>query len=33
VLGPFRESKADVADLVARATDAAEAIVLGEREP
>lgn len=32
VLGPFRESKSDVADLVARATDAAEAIVLGERD-
>jgi PTH1 family peptidyl-tRNA hydrolase len=32
VLGPFRESKADVGDLVARATDAAEAIVLGERD-
>jgi peptidyl-tRNA hydrolase, PTH1 family len=33
VLGSFRESKADVAELVDRATDAAEAIVLGEREP
>ncbi len=33
VLGPFRESKADVADLVDRAAGAAEAIVLGEREP
>jgi PTH1 family peptidyl-tRNA hydrolase len=33
VLGAFREPKADVADLVDRATDAAEAIVLGEREP
>jgi PTH1 family peptidyl-tRNA hydrolase len=32
VLGPFRESKADIGDLVARATDAAEAIVLGERD-
>jgi len=33
VLGAFREPKADVADLIDRATDAAEAIVLGEREP
>jgi PTH1 family peptidyl-tRNA hydrolase len=33
VLGPFREPKADVADLVERAADVAEAIVLGEREP
>ena len=33
VLGAFREPKADVAELVDRATDAAEAIVLGEREP
>ncbi len=33
VLGPFREPKSDVADLVSRAADAAEAIVLGEREP
>jgi PTH1 family peptidyl-tRNA hydrolase len=32
-LGPFREPRADVADLVDRATSAAEAIVLGEREP
>ena len=32
VLGAFAEPKADVADLVDRATDAAEAIVLGERE-
>ena len=32
VLGPFRESKAEVADLIARSADAAEAIVLGERE-
>ncbi len=32
VLGPFREPKADVADLVSRAADVAEAIVLGERE-
>jgi PTH1 family peptidyl-tRNA hydrolase len=32
VLGPFREPKADVADLVERAADVAEAIVLGERE-
>jgi len=33
VLGGFAEPKADVADLIDRATDAAEAIVLGEREP
>ena len=33
VLGAFREPKADVEDLIARATSAAEAIVLGEREP
>jgi PTH1 family peptidyl-tRNA hydrolase len=33
VLGAFREPKGDVADLVERATAAAEAIVLGEREP
>ena len=33
VLGPFREPKADVAELIDRATSAAEAIVLGEREP
>jgi PTH1 family peptidyl-tRNA hydrolase len=33
VLGAFREPKGDVADLIDRATDAAEAIVLGEREP
>jgi peptidyl-tRNA hydrolase, PTH1 family len=33
VLGAFRESKDDVADLVDRAASAAEAIVLGEREP
>jgi len=33
VLGAFREPKGDVADLVDRATSAAEAIVLGEREP
>jgi PTH1 family peptidyl-tRNA hydrolase len=33
VLGAFREPKADVEDLVDRATAAAEAIVLGEREP
>jgi len=33
VLGPFREPKADVADLIDRATAAAAAIVLGEREP
>ena len=32
VLGAFREPRGDVADLVDRATDAAEAIVLGERE-
>jgi PTH1 family peptidyl-tRNA hydrolase len=32
VLGAFREPRGDVADLVGRATDAAEAIVLGERE-
>jgi PTH1 family peptidyl-tRNA hydrolase len=32
VLGPFRESKAEVADLIARAADVAEAVVLGERE-
>jgi PTH1 family peptidyl-tRNA hydrolase len=31
VLGGFREPKADVADLVARAVSAAEAVVLGER--
>ncbi|MDX6692016.1 MAG: peptidyl-tRNA hydrolase, family [Solirubrobacteraceae bacterium] len=33
VLGSFREPEADVADLVERAAAAAEAIVLGEREP
>ena len=33
VLGPFREPKAEVADLIERAADAAAAIVLGEREP
>ncbi len=33
VLGSFRESKADVAALVDDAAGAAEAIVLGEREP
>jgi PTH1 family peptidyl-tRNA hydrolase len=33
VLGPFREPKADVAELIDRAAAAAEAIVLGEREP
>ena len=33
VLGGFREPKADVAELVDRAARAAEAIVLGEREP
>jgi PTH1 family peptidyl-tRNA hydrolase len=33
VLGAFREPRGDVADLIGRATDAAEAIVLGEREP
>jgi PTH1 family peptidyl-tRNA hydrolase len=33
VLGAFRQSKADVAALVADAARAAEAIVLGEREP
>ncbi len=33
VLGPFREPKADVAELVDRAVAAAEAIVLGERDP
>jgi PTH1 family peptidyl-tRNA hydrolase len=33
VLGAFRESRDAVADLVDRATSAAEAIVLGEREP
>jgi PTH1 family peptidyl-tRNA hydrolase len=33
VLGAFREPRGDVADLIDRATDAAEAIVLGEREP
>jgi len=33
VLGAFREPQADVADLIERATSAAEAIVLGEREP
>jgi PTH1 family peptidyl-tRNA hydrolase len=33
VLGAFREPKVEVADLVDRATAAAEAIVLGEREP
>src|SRR4051794_20899351 len=32
VLGRFREPKADVEALVADAADAAEAIVLGERE-
>ena len=33
VLGAFREPRADVADLIDRAASAAEAIVLGEREP
>jgi PTH1 family peptidyl-tRNA hydrolase len=33
VLGAFREPRGDVADLVERATDVAEAIVLGERDP
>jgi PTH1 family peptidyl-tRNA hydrolase len=33
VLGTFREPQAAVADLIDRATNAAEAIVLGEREP
>ena len=33
VLGAFREPQADVADLIERATSAAEAIVLGECEP
>jgi len=33
VLGPFRESKVEVAQLVADAARAASAIVLGEREP
>jgi peptidyl-tRNA hydrolase, PTH1 family len=33
VLGPFRQSKAEVAELVDDAARAAEAIVLGEREP
>jgi peptidyl-tRNA hydrolase, PTH1 family len=33
VLGGFREPKADVAELVERAATAAEAVVLGEREP
>lgn len=33
VLGGFREPKAEVAELVDRAAAAAEAIVLGEREP
>jgi peptidyl-tRNA hydrolase, PTH1 family len=32
VLGPFRESKAEVAELVEAAARAAEEIVLGERE-
>ena len=32
VLGAFREPKGDVAELIDRATDAAEAIVLGEQE-
>jgi PTH1 family peptidyl-tRNA hydrolase len=32
VLGPFRESKAEVAELVEAAARVAEAIVLGERE-
>ena len=32
VLGAFRESKAEVAALVDEAANAAEAIVLGERE-
>jgi PTH1 family peptidyl-tRNA hydrolase len=32
VLGPFREPRADVAELIDRATDVAEAIVLGERD-
>jgi PTH1 family peptidyl-tRNA hydrolase len=33
VLGPFRESSDEVADLIERAAAAAEAIVLGDREP
>jgi PTH1 family peptidyl-tRNA hydrolase len=33
VLGAFREPRADVAELIDRAADAAEAIVLGVREP
>jgi PTH1 family peptidyl-tRNA hydrolase len=33
VLGAFREPRADVAELIDRAADAAVAIVLGEREP
>jgi peptidyl-tRNA hydrolase, PTH1 family len=33
VLGGFRQSKAEVAELIDDATRAAEAIVLGEREP
>jgi len=33
VLGAFREPRADVAELIERAAAAAEAIVLGEREP
>ena len=33
VLGAFREPRADVEDLVERAAAAAEAIVLGERDP
>ena len=33
VLGAFREPRADVADLIDRAASAAEAIVLGDREP
>ncbi len=32
VLGAFREPKGDVAELIDRATNAAEAVVLGERE-
>ncbi len=33
VLGPFGEPRADVTDLVDRATAAAEALVLGEAQP
>lgn len=33
VLGRFREPREEVADLIERAADAAEAIVRGEREP